>query len=184
MSIGLPGRSGERIERNSAMNSEDGSTSPYKPDWSGISYTPRPAMPFRHSRIHTIEGRTIEAYYGIYNNLDARQVFYPSDYPWRCTGRIFTYTNWPTPNWSWTGSGALVGPRHVLTAGYVAPWGSPNWAMLFVPAYWDGVSIYGPGGGTAHDSCVLRLNEPLGNQLGGIGSKSYDGGWKEETTGH
>jgi hypothetical protein len=48
--------------------------------------------------------------YGIYDNPDARQVYYPKDYPWRCTGRIFTYTSWPTPNWSWSGSGVLIGP--------------------------------------------------------------------------
>ena len=192
-SIGLPGRTAERLDRASVAVAEDSSTAPHKPEWSGISYQPRVAQPFNHGRIiRTIAGRSIEAFYGIYDNPDARQVFYPQDYPWRCTGRIFTYTSWPTPNWSWWGSGALIGPRHVLTAGHVAPWGSQSWAMLFVPAYWDGASIFGAGassyvsdyrgwntgGGTAYDSCVLRLYEPLGNQLGWIGTRTYDGAWE------
>jgi hypothetical protein len=80
----------------------------------------------------------------------------------------------------------------VLTAGHVAPWGSQSWAMLFIPGYWDGASIFGvgatsyvsdyrgwnTGGGTAHDSCVLRLYQPLGNQLGWMGSRTYDGDWE------
>ena len=145
-SIGLPGRTAERLDRSSVIGGEDRSTVPHRPPWSGISYQPRVAQPFNHGRtLHTIAGRTIEAFYGVYDNPDARQVYYPQDYPWRCTGRIFTYTTWPTPNWSWWGSGALVGPRHVLTAGHVAPWGSQSWAMLFVPAYWDGASIFGAG---------------------------------------
>ncbi len=192
-SAGLSGRTGERLNRATAGMSGAVSTPPYRPDWSGISYQPRIAAPFRHERMRTIKNRTIEAYYGVYDNPDARQVYYPSDYPWRCTGRIFTYTSWPTPNWAWSGSGVLVGPRLVLTAGHVAPWGSPNWAMLFVPAYWDGTSVYGAGASSyvsdyrgwntndqvaAHDISLLRLFQPLGNQLGWMGSKTYDGAWE------
>lgn len=192
VSFGLPGRTAERLDRNSVAVSEGHSTAPHRPDWSGLAYNPRVAQRFGHNRIRTIGGRTIEAFYGIYDNPDARQVYYPKDYPWRCTGRIFTYTTWPTPNWSWWGSGVLIGPRQVLTAGHVAPWGAQSWAMLFVPGYWDGASIFGAGassyvsdyrgwntgGGTAYDSCVLRLYEPLGNQLGWIGSRTYDGAWE------
>jgi V8-like Glu-specific endopeptidase len=191
-SLGLPGRTAARLDRSSVAVAEGHSTGLHRPEWSGLAYQPRVAQPFSRGRIRTIGGRMIEPFYGIYDNPDARQVYYPKDYPWRCTGRIFTYTSWPTPNWSWSGSGVLIGPRHVLTAGHVAPWGSQSWAMLFVPAYWDGASIFGAGassyvsdyrgwntgGGTAHDSCVLRLYEPLGNQLGWLGSRTYDGAWE------
>lgn len=191
-SLGLPGRSGERLDRQSVAVEEGNHTSPSRPSWSGMSYQPRAAMAFHHSRIKTIAGRTLEPYYGIYDNPDARQVYYPQAYPWRCTGRIFTYTSWPTPNWSWSGSGVLIGPRHVLTAGHVAPWGSSSWAMLFVPGYWDGASIFGAGASSyvsdyrgwntgtvaAHDICVLRLYDPLGSRLGWIGSRTYDDDWE------
>ena len=192
-SLGLAGQTGERLNRAAAGMSGIASTPPHQPEWSGVSYQPHAAAAFHHGRMRTIKDRTIEPFYGVYNTPDARQVYYPRAYPWRCTGRIFTYTNWPTPNWSWSGSGVLVGPRHVLTAGHVAPWGSQSWAMLFVPAYWDGVSVYGAGASSyvsdyrgwntnnqvaAHDISVLRLYQPLGSQLGWIGTRTYDDDWE------
>ncbi len=190
--VGLPGRSAERLDRAAVVIPEGHCTTPYKPEWSGLAYQPRIAGEFRHRMLRSAKGRIIEPYYGIYDNPDARKVYWPSQYPWRCTGRIFTYTTWPTPNWAWSGSGVLIGPRLVLTAGHVAPWGKRPWAMLFVPAYWDGASIFGAGassyvsdyrgwntgGSTAHDICLLRLYNPLGNSLGWIGSRTYDGAWE------
>jgi V8-like Glu-specific endopeptidase len=193
VNLGLAGRTAERLDRAAVDIAEGTFTAPHRPEWSGISYQPRVAEPFRHGRIRTIKGRTIEPFYGIYDNPDARKVYYPQDYPWRCTGRIFTYTSWPTANWTWSGSGVLIGPRLVLTAGHLAQWGSGSWAMLFVPAYWDGASVYGAGASSyvsdvrgwntgnnvaAHDICLLRLYQPLGNQLGSIGSRTYDGAWE------
>ena len=82
---------------------------------------------------------------------------------------------------------------HVLTAGHVVPWASRNWAMLFVPAYWDGVSVYGSGASSwvsdcrgwntnqhvaAHDMAVLRLYTPLGSSLGWLGTKTYHDSWQ------
>jgi V8-like Glu-specific endopeptidase len=191
-SLGLPGRSAERIDRSSVVLTDGRSTPPNKPEWSGLAYQPRVAQEFHHDMIKSSKGRIIEPYYGIYDNPDARKVYWPQQYPWRCTGRIFTYTTWPAAGWAWSGSGVLIGPRLVLTAGHVAPWGASPWAMLFVPAYWDGASVYGAGassyvsdyrgwnsgGGTAYDICLLRLYNPLGNWLGWIGSRTYDGAWE------
>jgi V8-like Glu-specific endopeptidase len=189
--LGLPGRSQERIHRGSARLPSATGSDPFRPDWSGISFEPRLGPGLRVPRLKTIKGKTIQGFYGIYDNPDKRQIYYPNGYPWRCTGRIFAYTSWPSANWSWWGSGTLVGPRHVITAGHVAPWGAQTWAMLFIPAYWSGASLYGAGaqsyvsdfrgwntgGGTAHDSCVLRLYEPIGEQLGWVGTKTYSGDW-------
>jgi hypothetical protein len=61
------------------------------------------------------------------------------------------------------------------------PWDSASWAMLFVPAYWEGSSLHGEGAHSyvsdfngwntsntvaAHDMAVLRLYEPVGSWLG------------------
>jgi V8-like Glu-specific endopeptidase len=190
--LGLPGRSAERLDRAAVTVPEGLFTPPHKPEWSGVAYQPRVAQEFHHFMLRSAKGRIIEPYYGIYDNPDARKVYWPSQYPWRCTGRIFTYTTWPTASWAWSGSGVLIGPRIVLTAGHMAPWGKSPWAMLFVPAYWDGASVYGAGassfvsdyrgwntgGGTAYDICLLRLYNPLGSWLGWIGSRTYDGDWE------
>jgi V8-like Glu-specific endopeptidase len=114
---------------------------------------------------------------------DDRKVYYPNTYPFNCIGRLFAWANFApntTPD-SW-GTASLVGPRHVVTAKHVCPpTTASNWSMLFIPAYWDGSSVYGMGarsfvsnivflsGATAaHDVAVLRLFDPLGSQLGWV----------------
>jgi hypothetical protein len=82
-----------------------------------------------------------------------------------------------------------------VCAGHLAPWGSTNWMMKFVPSYYDGASLDGPGvlsyvsdchgyndgqQVTAWDMVLLRLYTPLGDQLGYFGSKTYDGGWENQ----
>jgi len=71
------------------------------------------------------------------------------------------------------------------------PWGSGNWAMKFIPAYYDGGSTLGAGVWSwvsdahgyndpvsAHDMAVLRLYTPLGSAYGYFGTKAYDSGWE------
>jgi hypothetical protein len=76
--------------------------------------------------------------------------------------------------------------------GHVCPWGSGSWAMQFVPSYWNGSPLLGPGAQSwtsdyrgwntndtvaAHDIAVLRLYDPIGSWLGWMGTKVYDSGW-------
>lgn len=192
--LGLPGRSGSRLERTEAIAAQRGKPiSPHRPAWAEQTYQARTAAQYTpRSTIRRKNGRIIEPYYGVYGT-DDRSVYWPGSYPWRCIGRIFTWNNWGTPGWSWSGSGVLVGPRHVLTAGHVAPWGSNNWGMKFVPGYWDGASVSGAGATSwtsdyrgwntgnqvaAHDMCVLRLYDPIGSWLGWMGSRTYDDSWE------
>jgi V8-like Glu-specific endopeptidase len=192
--LGRPGRSAERLERAEQDLPAEDYSSPFRPDWATQSLQPRQASQFAlRPPMRRINGRQIEPYYGVYGP-DDRQVYYPSDYPWRCVGRVFTWTNFAGGgSWNWWGSGVLVGPRHVMTAGHVCPWGSGSWAMLFVPAYWDGSSLHGDGARSyvsdfrgwntdnhvaAHDMAVLRLYEPVGSWLGWMGTKVYDPGWQ------
>lgn len=194
VALGLPGRTSGRLDP-SEVHPEPRRTliEPFRPAWAEQKYHPTPAAEFTYrSTIRRRDGRIIEPYYGVYGS-DDRQVFWPGSYPWRCVGRIFTWNNFSQPGWSWWGSGVLVGPRHVLTAGHVAPWGSNNWGMLFVPGYWDGASVNGPGASSwvsdyrgwntndqvaAHDMSVLRLYNPVGSWLGWMGTKVYNDSWE------
>jgi len=192
--LGLPGRSALRLERAERDVSQRGNpTAPHRPLWAEQTFETRIAAEYpQRPTIRRKNGRIIEPYYGVYG-ADDRRVFWPSGYPWRCIGRVFTWNAWGTPGWSWSGSGVLVGPRHVLTAGHVAPWGSQNWGMQFFPGYWDGASVSGPGAASwtsdvrgwntgnqvaAHDMCVLRLYDPVGSWLGWMGTRTYDDSWE------
>ncbi len=192
--VGEPGRTGERLERTEHKLPNQSRTAPHRPDWVPQSYQARSASAMTaRPPMRRIKGRDIEPYYGVYPP-DLRQVFYPGQYPLRCVGRIFTWTNWAEGgSWTWWGSGVLVGPRQVLTAGHVCPWGSGSWAMHFIPGYWDGSPVEGPGAQSwvsdyrgwntddtvaAHDLAVLRLNDPIGSWLGWMGTKVYDSSWQ------
>ena len=191
--FGLPGKSAERL-RIADFDAGETSSRAHRPNWAAQTFQPRIVSPFgRRGALRRSKGALVEPFYGVYPP-DDRQVYYPSTYPWRCVGRIFTWTDTTQPNWAWSGSGVLVGPRHVVTAGHVVPWGSANWGMLFVPAYYDGASLYGAGSTSwvsdargwntdetvaANDMAVLRLyNADLGPALGWMGSKVFDTSWE------
>ncbi len=190
--LGRPGVSGKRLPLAERVAGEGG-TQPMRPKWSEQTFQPYAASPsFRHVPMQRRDGTQVEPYYGVFG-ADDRSVYYPSSYPWRCVGRIFTWTNWGGGgSWNWWGSGVLVGPRHVLTAGHVCPWGAKSWAMKFVPSYWDGAPAVGAGavsyasdyrGWDTHDTVaandysILRLYDPIGSWLGWMGTKTYSSSW-------
>lgn len=159
-------------------------------DW--IDFAPHAKLaPMPKKILRRRDGTIIEPHYGVFGT-DDRQAYYPSGYPWTCIGKIYAWNDFSQPDPQWSGSGVLVGGRVVLTAGHVAPWGSGNWAMKFVPAYYDGGSALGPGvyswvsdyygyndPVSAWDMVVCRLYTPLGNSLGYFGAKTYDSSWED-----
>ncbi|BCJ75043.1 hypothetical protein CS0771_45870 [Catellatospora sp. IY07-71] len=103
-------------------------------------------------------------------------------YPWCTVGRIVVRSSLGT----WVGSGVLVGPNLVLTAGHVAPWGGTNWSMEFIPGLREGDSNprpFGssfveryrgyntPGEVSGYDYVVCKLYNPLGRALGWMGTQ-------------
>jgi V8-like Glu-specific endopeptidase len=164
-------------------------TDPNMPPW--IDYNPHPKIiTERKKMIKRINGKLIEEKYGVFGN-DDRVTYYPTGYPWHCVGKVFVWADASQPNPTWTGSAVLIGDRTILTAGHVIPWGSANWSMKFVPAYWDGSSALGIGVDSwvtnaygynktvsAWDMAVCRLAEPLGQQYGYYGAKTYDSAWE------
>jgi V8-like Glu-specific endopeptidase len=118
---------------------------------------------------------------------DGRKVFKDTTYPWRACGRVITN--------SAQGAGALVGPRHLLTASHIIGWTQSDAGWLhFQPDYYDGdvfPSSYGevvyfyeklhnnPTGeyDVAEDYVVCVLRDRLGDRLGWLGTTTYDDNW-------
>lgn len=121
---------------------------------------------------------------------DTRRIFYDTTYPWRCCGLV------TSPNGH--GSGALVGPRHLLTASHVIQWDPNNTAgwVKFQPDYNNGdvlpsanaieILSYEQIGNpqsesdVAEDFVVCVLDQRLGDQLGWLGTMEYDDSWDQE----
>jgi len=118
---------------------------------------------------------------------DGRHVFQDTTFPWRACGRVTTNSG--------QGAGALVGPRHLLTASHVVGWTNTDagW-LLFQPDYYDtdvfpssySETVYSyehvigsPGGeyDVAEDYVVCVLRERLGDQLGWLGTTTYSDDW-------
>lgn len=121
---------------------------------------------------------------------DGRRAYYDVNYPWRCLVRI------TTPR-GWSGSGVLIGPRHAVTASHCVDW-TPGWLTVDVMysntkslASANGTFAYaeskvGPGSipddESDEDYAVIVLDQPLGEQYGWLGSRTYDSGCDDETS--
>jgi len=189
--FGHVGSSLEAIKVPKATTGTPKDSEPFRPKWSGISFAPRstskPSRPILRRR----NGARVHPEYVF--PPDGRQVYYPNTYPWRIVGRLFVWNDASAPSWTKSGSAALVSRNAILTASHMVPWDSgSNWKVLFVPAYYDGASVYGANAASwvtsAHgyknhnqgdDMAVMRLAEPLGDWLGYFGYKTYNDDWED-----
>jgi V8-like Glu-specific endopeptidase len=120
---------------------------------------------------------------------DDRKVFYTTAYPWRCNGKVESALG--------SGSGAMVGPRHLLTCSHIIDWradGSVGW-LKFTPMYYSGSAPYGSAWATRvyfkykvkgptidsteakYDYVTVVLDRAIGAATGWFGTKSYCDCW-------
>lgn len=121
-------------------------------------------------------------------NPDGRWVYYDEHYPWRCVVRM-------TRPSGWSGSGVLIGPRHVLTASHCVDW-TPGWLRVDV-LYTNGSSLAAAYGTHAYyvqkvtaanysstnmddDYSVIVLDQRLGDTYGWFGARTYSDSWDDE----
>ena len=119
---------------------------------------------------------------------DNRYAFTDTTYPWRACGRVITPTG--------QGSGTIIGPRHILTASHVIDWtltnGKFGWVRfeadynngdVFQPSfaevtyYYEQLSSVNGEYDVAEDYVVCVMDRRIGDELGWLGSKTYDDGW-------
>jgi V8-like Glu-specific endopeptidase len=120
---------------------------------------------------------------------DNRMVFADTSYPWSTCGRVDSPLG--------QGSGAMVGPRHLLTVSHVIQWnsnGTAGW-VRFRPAYFAPSAPFGDAwavrtyfkdkvsGPTIdwyegmYDYVVCVLDRRIGDWTGWLGGKGYTDGW-------
>jgi len=178
-------RPGLTLERHPAVKflkdvTEAVSFKSHRPDWIDALPVPRLKLDRVAHTMRRFDGTRVEPLW-VYDS--ARRPFEDSSWPWGLVGKIFN-------DQGFYGTGALIGDRLVITAGHMVPWSSQNWWMRFVPAYFNGSSLFGAvvesyvsdvrgydTGGTGYDWAILRLYEPLGSSLGYFGYNSYSTGW-------
>lgn len=157
-----------------------------------LAFTPLPAKQTRPFRtIRNPDGRERNVATTLFG-ADDRRTFQDTAYPWSTVGLVETNRG--------SGSGVVIGPRHLLTVSHVIDWSAPagfaaNW-VRFTPSYYDGDAPFGVTYGTniywylkedgdgfisgdegKHDYVVVVLDQPIGQSTGWMGARGYDDDW-------
>jgi V8-like Glu-specific endopeptidase len=175
------------IDRDAAGASPPIALAGHRPSWEAASISPRPHKRdlFNAGQVR-YRGHPVTPHEMIGN--DDRQFYSDNRYPWGCVCRIMR-------NGQFSGSGMIVGPRHVLTASHVVPWGNINCsvevnrdggnlrastrverAIAFTKVKADSnfVVQYDE---MDEDYAVLITAERIGDRFGWLGTRSYDNAW-------
>jgi len=127
---------------------------------------------------------------------DNRRAFQDTSYPWSTVGLVETNRG--------SGSGVMIGPRHLLTVSHIIDWTAPagfvaDW-VRFTPSYFDGNAPFGEAYGEQiywyvkedgdgfisgiegdFDYVVVVLDRRLGDTTGWMGARGYDDDWDSLT---
>ena len=159
------------------------------PDHLGFSAVPRDRVKSRLTiRPPQRSRRVATTVFG----TDNRMTFQDTNYPWSTVGLVQTNRG--------SGSGVMIGPRHLLTVSHVIDWTAPpgfaaDW-VRFTPSYFDGNAPFGEAYGMHiywyvqedgdgfitgnegdFDYVVVVLDRRLGETTGWMGARGYDDAW-------
>jgi V8-like Glu-specific endopeptidase len=123
---------------------------------------------------------------------DDRRIFRDTAYPWSTVGLVQTNRG--------SGSGVMIGPRHLLTVSHIIDWTAPagfaaDW-VRFTPSFFDGDAPFGEAYGSHiywyvqedgdgfitgsegdYDYVVVVLDRRMGATTGWMGARGYDDDW-------
>ena len=161
----------------------------FLPDHLGFNATPRERVKgLRTIRPAQSSRRVATTIFG----ADDRLIFQDTTYPWSTVGLVETNRG--------SGSGVMIGPRHLLTVSHVIDWSAPagfaaDW-VRFTPSYFDGNAPFGESYGIHifwylkedgdgfisgsegdFDYVVVVLDRRLGETTGWMGARGYDDDW-------
>lgn len=143
----------------------------FRPDWLARTTAPR------------ILPRTYDLRFP---NLDPDSYIVTGEWPWTCVGKLYTCRKGAAI--CGTGTGVMVGPRHMLTASHAMPWGTTDSTILFRPSYhgqidprfgeayvrsWIGVKFEGEGA-RGNDFVICELDWPIGERTGWMGTQWHE----------
>lgn len=157
---------------------------PLRPNWVASAPLPtRVAVPARPKMRH--RGREVSPL--LIFNPDDRRTYNDRRYPWGTICRVVTATG--------TGSGVIVGPRHVLTASHVVDWsrdgagtvevhraGGSVRATTSITRVWFFTKVTGTVDYFENDEdyAVLVTRDRIGDSFGWLGTRTYNSSWDGE----
>jgi V8-like Glu-specific endopeptidase len=156
----------------------------YRPRWIGFQPEPQLVRPRLVEMVLTHRGQRFEPL-SIQGEFDNRKYYRDPSYPWGCVCKVISGGR--------SGSGVLIGPRHVLTASHVIDWAA-GWAVVEVHRFdttfssgscasrlfkFTAIDAVTPST-VDEDYAVITLFDRLGDQFGWMGNMTYDSGWDDD----
>lgn len=163
----------------------------FVPDHLGFNATPLARIKgFKTIHLAKSRRRVATTVFG----ADNRLTFQDTSYPWSTVGLVQTNRG--------SGSGVMIGPRHLLTVSHVIDWSAPegfaaDW-VRFTPSYFDGNAPFGEAYGMHiywyvkedgdgfitgsegdFDYVVVVLDRRLGETTGWMGARGYNDDWDD-----
>jgi V8-like Glu-specific endopeptidase len=158
---------------------------PHAPEWLAVTAKPMKDLFAGRSRARVrYRGIELEPLWVL--GADDRRTYYDTNYPWRCVCKINTRAG--------SGSGVIVGPRHVLTASHVVNWAAASGVEGSVDVLRAGALVSATsrivrvhaftrvtGGIDWHeldeDYAVLVTADRIGDWFGWLGTRTYNSSW-------
>jgi V8-like Glu-specific endopeptidase len=159
-------------------------TAPMIPKWFGVSALPCREKPLKPPRV-LLNGKDLRPL-TVFNPED-RRIYNDISYPWGTICKVLTSSG--------TGSGVIVGPRHVLTASHVVDWSSNGAgtvevhrsggsvrAVTAITRVWFYTKVTGSVGWFEldEDYAVLVTADRIGDLFGWMGTRTYNSSWDDE----